>query len=1022
MKSYVYHKNILLHFLLHRPVAVLMSALGLIALGVVSLRILPVSLLPDVPIPEVSVQVSYPNTSARELENTVTTPLRNQLLQVGKLRDIHSQTRNGNATITLEFEFGTNTDLAFIEVNEKIDQAMDYLPRDLERPRVIKANVSDIPVFYLSVAPQNLDSLRAEARAQALLELSEFSRVVLKRRIEQLPQVAFVDVSGFAEPEVRIIPDAATMQSLGLREQDIETILQQNNLSLGSIALQDNQYQYNVRFLSTLRSVQDIEQIRFNHQGRVLRLAEIASVQMQTRPRRGMYLHNGQDALVFSMYKQADAQLFDLRASFADLLTSLKKDYPQLGFYISNDQSGILDISINNLLSSLGYGALFAFLILLVFFREWPIPLLIGITVPVSLIMSFLGFYLLGITVNVISLAGLILGVGLLVDNSIIVIENIRQQRAMGLPLAEACAEGGNEVIRPLISSALTTCSVFLPLIFLSGIAGALFYDQAVSISVVLGASLLAAYILIPVLVNLIERKRPTANALELQLSRHSFYYRTVHASIRYPLATIVLFLGVIAGSYWLVGALPQESFPKLSRNAIEVKVDWGEPVSVAENERRVREFLGDFQAQLLESNAFIGEQQFLLTSENQEISETKLVLYYKQSASGRIEQNVKQYFTQQYPGAETNMMPLKNVFDQIFGGGRPDLIVHVQSAKNQQTPSQQEIIPILSFLQQKRINYELLPLQESYTVTILKEPALRYEVSYESIYTRLQTIFGQRPSGIVKATNAYIPIVLSNVKKDLNELLYSATVVNNQNELLPLRYFIHIEKQSNPKLLMAGKSGEALNIVIPDGTFLLVSHIRQMVKELPDVSTSFSGQIFENQHIIKEVSIVALVSLALLYFILAAQFESLLQPFIVLLSVPVGITGAATLLLLSGQSINLISLIGLVVMGGIAVNDAILKVDMMNRLIKTHTLEEAVHLAGYRRLRAIVMTSLTTILALLPVLFSSGLGAELQQPLAFTVIGGLTMTTIASLYFVPALYVMIYRKKKQSGSAFFPR
>ena len=242
----------MLRFLLHRPVAVLMSALGLLVLGVVSLRILPVSLLPDVPIPEISVQVSAANTSARELENTVVTPLRNQLLQVGKLRDIRSQTRNGNATLVLEFDFGTNTDLAFIEVNEKIDQAMDYLPRDLERPRVIKANVSDIPVFYLSIVPQALAGMDAKAREQALLELSEFSRVVLKRRMEQLPEVAFVDVSGYAEPEVRITPNADVLQSLGLTGQDLERALQQNNVSLGNIILQDNQYQYNVRFLSTL--------------------------------------------------------------------------------------------------------------------------------------------------------------------------------------------------------------------------------------------------------------------------------------------------------------------------------------------------------------------------------------------------------------------------------------------------------------------------------------------------------------------------------------------------------------------------------------------------------------------------------------------------------------------------------------------------------------------------------------------------------------------------------------------------
>ncbi len=1006
----------MLHFLLRRPIAVLMSALGLIALGIVSLRILPISLLPEVPIPQISVQVSYANTSARELENAVTTLLRNQLLQVGRLRDIRSETRNGSATIVLEFDFGINTDLAFIEVNEKIDQAMDYLPRDLDRPRVIKTNVSDIPVLAMSVIPRALDSLNAAARSATLLELAEFSRVVLKRRIEQLPEVAFVDVSGYAEPEVRIRPDAAVMRSLGLTERDLEALLQQNNLSLGSIALQDNYYQYNVRFLSSLSTVEDIARIRFNHQGRVLQLSDVATVQLQPKLRQGLYLRDGQEAVIFRVYKQADAQLFGLRTNFSALLKALEKEYPQLAFAIANDQSEILDVSVNNLLTSLGYGALFAFLVLIVFFREWRTPLLIGVTVPVSLVIGFFGFYAAGISINVISLAGLILGIGLLVDNSIIVIENIRQQRRLGLSLPDACAAGSNEVIRPLISSALTTCSVFLPLIFLSGIAGALFYDQAISITVVLAVSLVAAYILIPVLVNQIERRRAVAEVQPaLHPASNTLYYRTVHAAIKRPILTVLLFGGVIGGGYWLLRQTEQERFPALTREAIEVSIDWGEPLSIEENRARVRRIIAEFQNIIKSSDALIGEQQFLLAENIQSANEAKLTLYRAPKDAERLEVELQRCLAQHFPRAAMSVAPLKNVFDEIFGSRRPNLIVQVQSVARRQTPEPEDVAPLLAFLRQQGIRYEQPPLQSSYAVRILREPALRYDVPYEAIYARLQALFGQRSAGTLKSVNAYIPIVLGDLPPDSEQLLAMATVENRQRETLPLRYFVEMARQTDAKVLTAGKTGEALELSIPDGNLVVLEKIRQQVRTLPALSATFSGQLFENQRVVREVSIVALISLALLYFILAAQFESLLQPFIVLLTVPVGVTGAATALFWSGQTVNLVSLIGLVVMGGIAVNDAILKVDMMNRLSKNYPLEEAIHIASYRRLRAIVMTSLTTILALLPVLFSSGLGAELQRPLAFTVIGGLTLTTVASLYFVPALYVLFYRRRRQT-------
>ena len=363
-----------LQFLVHRPIAVLMSFLGAIVLGVIVAQTLPISLLPEVPIPQISIQINYPNIAPRELENTIVKPIRNQLLQVGKLIDIHSETQNGNAIIDLDFQFGTNTNLAFIEVNEKIDQVMSFLPRDFERPRVIKANASDIPVFHLSIIPKNWNGLSLQAYQQSLLELSEFCQTVLKRRIEQLPQVAFADLSGTVQPEIQIIPNQQALQMAQVTELDIQQALQNNNIDFGSILVQDGHYQYNIRFLSMIKSVKDIEEIYLNRKNGLLQIKDVAKVNLLPKKRLGKYLLNDQEGIIITVRKQADAQLFELESAFSELLLSFEDDYSQLEFQVTNDQTNFLRVSIDNLLSSLGYGALFAFLIMFFFFSRVACP------------------------------------------------------------------------------------------------------------------------------------------------------------------------------------------------------------------------------------------------------------------------------------------------------------------------------------------------------------------------------------------------------------------------------------------------------------------------------------------------------------------------------------------------------------------------------------------------------------------------------------------------------------------------
>lgn len=986
-----------------------MTFLGALILGLIVGQVIPISLLPDIPIPRMSVQISYPNTSARELEETVVAPVRNQLLQLGRLDDLSSRTGNGQATIELFFEYGTNTDLAFIEVNEKIDQIMGRLPREMERPRVLKTNVADIPVFYLSVVPQRLQQLDPRSGRQYLLELSDFCRSVLKRRMEQLEEIAFVDISGLVYPEVRILPKTTVLQSMGLSEQQLGSILAQNNLSLGSIIIQDGHYQYNLELTTRLSSPEAIREIYFRQGDRLLQLKDVADIELIPQAQMGEYQYEGQRAILFSVRKKADARLFSLKDNFDILLESFKEDYPELDFHLSNDQTRLLQVSVDNLMSSLYYGAFFAFLVLFIFFREWRSPVLIGIAVPIALIIALLGFYVLNISVNTISLSGLILGVGLMIDNSIIVIDNIRQQRRLGLSLTEACVVGGNEVIRPLLSSALTTCAVFFPLIFLSGTSGALFYDQAVSISVALGASLITAFILLPTLTRILEKKKTVRSESReewLQRANRSLYARSVDPLLKHYWIVLLLFPLILWLAYRGFQRTPQEAFPEISREGLLTSIDWNEPIQLEENKQRTDELLVELNVDSITSSALIGEQQFVLRQEAQSVNEAEIWLFTDQTDQlAPLNEKIRRWFSVHYPQAQVSIEPIKTLFDEIFSTQRPYLIAHIKSNRDQSTPTAEEIGPLLSRLDQAGIPYVIPPQDIQYQVRILQEKALLYDVAYETIYSQLKTLFNLNEVGSIKASDLLVPIILGSERQDFQALLRRARVRNRQGRELPLSNFIELSRSQDYKYLTATSRGASFDIRFPEARDSLQEQVKTQVRQTGGLTAGFSGQLFDDARSVRELLWILLVSLALLYLILSAQFESLLQPLIVMLTVPVGLAGAIGMLYWTGQSINLVSIIGMIVMSGIVVNDAILKVDMMNRLSRQYGLIEAIHGAGQRRLRPILMTSLTTMLALTPILFSEGLGAELQRPLAYAVIGGLVSGTAASLYFIPVVY-----------------
>lgn len=1013
--------------LIHRPIAVTMCLIALIVIGCISFKYIPVSLMPDIDIPHITVQVSYPGASVHKVDAEVVTPLRNQLMQVAGLKDIHSESKMDAGTIFMEFVPGSNIDLIFIEVNEKIDRAMNRMPKDLERPKVVRASVMDIPAFYLDL------SLKDERPGQdgelpsagmRFTQLGEFARNIVSKRIEQLPQTAMVDISGTTGTEIICIPDENKLLSMGLDLDVLSKAIQANNLTLGALSIVDGLYRYNIHFDSQLLNREDIESVYINHEGRLIQLKDLCRIEEKTAVRSGLVRHDGKNAVTMAVIKQNDAQMEDLQKSIAVLMDDLRKEYPDIAFDLTRDQTYLLTYSISNLERNLYVGALLACLVLFLFMKDWRLPLLIIITIPLTLIATLLGFHLSGISLNIISLSGLILGVGMIVDNSIIVIDNVMQRWRQGMPLADAIVKGTNEVFTPLLSSVLTTCSVFIPLIFLSGIAGALFYDQAMGVTMALFASLFVAVLVIPVYFLMLYRKHdicPEGKAVNrrFHFDFYAPYERGIKWILRNPLKSVVGFVLAVPAIFIIYAAMDKQRLPYMEHNDAMMKVDWNAGISVEENDVRVADVLKCAEEWVQTSTAMIGVQDFVL-SHTEDLTTSEAVVYL-QTENGEALRNaqeaISRYVAERYPNATVEFGMSGNIFDMIFSNDETDLEIRLQRQGGGR-PDVWEARDFLDTLSYYFPQVAMPPVVAERNIQYVAdtEQMAVYHVSYAALLARLKTLVNRNEVYAINEGARSLPVIIGANGLDGNNLL-QYTVRNDEDVDIPLRYLIRETQGEDFKRLYSGSGGDyyPVKISAEDRTVEdIVAFTERYVKSDARYSASFAGNYYSSREMIEELVLVLGVAVALLYFILAAQFESVVQPLLILSEIVIDVFWVFLVLWLMGESLNIMSMIGIVVMCGIIINDSILKVDTMNRLRKAGMpLIAAIWRGGHSRLRPIVMTSLTTILAILPFLRRGDMGSALQYPLSLTLIVGMVAGTLVSLFFIPLAYYLIYRKRR---------
>lgn len=1024
----------MIKFLIQRPIAVLMAFTAFFIVGLVTYFTLPVSLLPDIAIPEITVQVSAQNTSARELENTIVKPLRQQLIQVAKLKDMNSETRDGAGIIRLSFDFGTNTDLAFIEVNEKIDAAMNYLPKDADRPKVIKASATDIPVFYLNLTLKN-EELNSGSSLKEFLDLCEFAENVIKRRIEQLPEVAMVDVTGLVERQLQILPDPDKLAVLELSIEDIENALAQNNVEPGSMTVRDGYYEYNIKFSTLLRTEEDVKNILLRKEGRIVRLGDFCKVGIVPAKEKGVSMSNGKRAVTLAVIKQADENMDDMKNAINSTMDYFKKVYPDIDFSVSRNQTELLDYTISNLQQNLSLGFLFICIVAVLFLGDIKSPFIIGLSMVVSIVICFLFFYLFKMSLNIISLSGLILASGMMIDSSIIVTENISQYREKGYSLRRACIAGTSEVITPMLSSSLTTIAVFVPLIFMSGIAGALFYDQAFSVTVGLLVSYLTGIMLLPVLYMLFYRmgirgkswfSRTRINNPFKEHTLDRFYDAGIDWVFAHKVSSVVFCVVSVPLCVFLFYFIGKERMPEIDQNELIARVEWNENIHVDENRQRVDALFGEMKDRTVEQTASVGQQDYLLNRE-QALSSSEAELYFKTESSSDIaplQQKVYQRLKAQYPLAVVTFSPPETVFEKLFVTGEADVVTELYARNKEKAPVAGDLRALEQrFANQTGISPTGIAFENQLNISVLQEKLLLYNVSDDELYRVLKTAFKEYSVAMLHSYQQYLPISIAGEEQTVSDVLQQTLIPTRPDdrgvvEHIPLRDLVRVSPAEDLKTITAGRNGEYVPFSFygVENADDLMKGVKQVADDTGDWDTAFSGSFFSNQKMMDELVVILFISILLMYFILAAQFESFMQPLIVLLEIPIDVAFALLLLWVCGHTLNLMSAIGLIVTCGIIINDSILKLDAINELRKTGMpLLEAIHEAGRRRLRPIIMTSLTTIFAMVPLLFSFDMGSELQKPLSIAMIGAMFIGTLVSLFIIPLIYWFIYRRKENA-------
>lgn len=1024
-------------FSIRRPIFTIMLTLVIVVLGFISLSRLPIDLMPDITFPTLNVSTSYPNTAPEEMEQIITRPLEEALSSVPGVEEIFSSSSQGSSTVRVMFAWGTNLDEAANEVRERIDRIIGRLPDGVSRPTLRKFDPAQMPILMVGILA-DLDPI----------QLRKIVDEQIAYRIERVPGVASVDVWGALEREIQVNLYPDKVKALGLPLDLIINKIRQENIDIPAGTIEKGNYEIVIRIPGVYTRIDEIrETIVAVRDGATIRLKDIASVEDTHRRITRVARINGIPGVRMMVYKQSGKNTVNIAEGVLKEIERLRQDYPQIQFITIRDSSKFIKRAISNVASAATYGGILAIGVLLFFLTSVRSTLVIALSIPISIIATFALIYFGGFTLNVMTLGGLALGVGMMVDNSIVVLENIFRLKETGTPTYQASVNGAKEVTSAIIASTLTTLIVFLPMVFVRGASGVMFKQLAYVVSFALACSLFVALTIVPMLSHMILKGTKANPSVEGQKSKISSWARNLFRKLEdsykkllnyfldHRALVITSVFGLFLISIFLIRFIGQEYLPQTDEGEVSITVEMevGTRLSVMDEKlKMVADLIKQYVPELdsLEEGAGSGGWR---GGANQGSITLRLKPKSQRSRSSQeIAADLSRKLSQ-IPGAiiRTRASGGQMMFGMRGGGGQERLQVEIRGYDMvvAQSLAQQvkRVVENTRGVTDVRISRQEGSREQH--LLIDRQKAADSKLSVNQIAGFIQTVLmGNQASQFREGGREYR--ILVKVKDsetlDVNNLL-DMTVTNPEGQQISLRNLVQVESRRGPTQIERRDRERVITVsagIADRDMGSVIDDVREGLKAIPiprDFTINFTGDYEEQQKAFRELLISIMLAIFLIYMVMAMLYESLRDPLIVMFSIPLAVIGVVVILILTGTTFNVQTYIGCIMLGGIVVNNAILLVDYTNLLRRRDKmpLREAIVEAGRRRLRPILMTALTTIIAMVPLALGLREGSEVQTPLARTVIGGLTTSTLITLIIIPLVYSLfegglrpLWRKK----------
>jgi len=1049
---------------IRRPVTTLMVYIGVILFGVISFKLLAQELFPPISYPQLSIVTSYENAAPEEIETLITKPIEEAVGGISGLRKVSSTSKEGLSLVLVEFGWNQNMDYASLSVREKIDLIKERLPRDTQEPVVLKYNPFDRPVMVISISSQE----------RSPIQLRELSRKWFKDEIEKIQGIASANISGGAKEQIVVDVDQAKLKTAGVSIVDVSDAIAAANLNFPGGTIKESFYEYLVRTLGEFKHIDEIGQIPIRTEtsnesknmsearqsendpsNRLILLKDVAEINRAVKERTSFSRFNGLENVTLSIQKQAQANIVQVTNGIKKRLVDIKAQIPKdVHIDVISDQSKSVSNALGGVKDAGVQGGFLAFLVLVIFLRDFRNSGLVVTITPITVLATFTLMYFMHISLNVISMGGIALGVGMLLDNAVVVIENIyrkfRENPKNGI--GTAAIIGSEEVMAPMVASTLTTISVFLPIIFVTGIAGQLFKQLALVVVVTQVISAIIAFTLLPMLIDKVGGKssltkrdiheeggsskgrKPVEVILEKAALPIRFiekaYDKILPAFLRRKWIYLLIVLGLFLSSlFYMMYGVDKVLLPKIDQGEFTLKIDLPVGMRVEftnEISKKIENFVKNVE-DVQTISVVVGSDKDSDTKqviESLGANQAEIIVDLKEDrkiSTNEVVQEIRRYF--EFSEGRKSIRPARVSYilnESAFGvgasGNDAPVVVNIKG------PKLEELTRLMHKVEEKISNIEGIygvtnnlaePFPET-KIIINKDRASFYRLSVVNIAQAANIAMKGITSSKFKEEGREIDIrvQLKEADRDQFKKLGLLMIHSPLDMDIPLADFVKFSRGKGPSEIKRESQERTLQIFAKINNRSLkdvVVDVQSEIKELvaPEhYSIQIAGESEEIRGSFSSLFFALILAVILVYMVMAAQFESLWQPFVIMFCLPLSLIGVALSLWAFNTPISMVAILGMILLGGIVVNNGIILIDYINQLRSQGIpLLEATIQAGKTRLRPILMTAFSSAFGALPLALAKGEDA-LQAPLGVTAVGGILIATFLTLVVVPAIYV----------------